>query len=912
MRYLKRGDSECPNRTSNLDFRCVYMSRSDLSSPILKGNRVRFFVALASVTALAGSTLVATATSATAAPPKPNPSAVARADQALRSHSTAVRAGTGDAYRADRTVVDRNGSTHVRYTRTYHGLRVTGGDFVVHTTKDGAFAGASVGLDAPLTLDTTPTVTSTQAHAAAEHAFHGTITATGTPELLVDASTGSGVLAWETVVSGWQPDGQLPSRLHVIVNASTGAVIGSYDEIEAVAGTGNTRHAGAVAIDTTQTDTGYALLDPSHGLGSACDMHNDVDACEPFTDADNVWGDGTAANRQTAAAEAYYGAANTFDYFKNVHGREGILGDGNGVYSRVHYGTSFENAFWDGTQMTYGDGLNDANPYTTLDITAHEMTHGVTEALVVGGMHYPVEAGGLNEATSDIFGTMAEFYANNATDVGDYNLGDTANVNGDGTPIRYMWSPNTDGYGQSCWSTATNTVDPHNAAGVGDHFYFDLAEGTGATAYGYSSPCGTARGVTGIGRAKAEKIWYRALEVYFTTSTRYVDPGSPSNTARAGTLAAAADLYGSCSTEYRAVQAAWSAVNVAGNDYCVPLHDFSISVSPSTALTDPGRTLTATVTTVATNGTPERVILSAGDLPPGVTAFFTPNAVTAGGTSTVTLTVAPAAVTGLGNITIIGTAPTATHTTPFPLTINSRPGCMGADETDQPIPDGVPKYLEAPLTFAGCAGNGSANSLVDVDIVHPYVADLVLTLVTPTGGEYQLRNRSGGNSHDVKETYTVDLSTRAVNGTWKLRVWDAATGDVGYLNRWSLNFGGGTERGTGGPCTSRNDTDVATGLYYPSLSPIAFTGCTGLIASATASVTVHIVHPAANHLEVRLRAPDGTLYLLRPASADTAINLDESYTLDLSSEPTAGTWLLWVTDCAIAPSGYIDSWSLTL
>jgi Zn-dependent metalloprotease len=76
--------------------------------------------------------------------------------------------------------------------------------------------------------------------------------------------------------------------------------------------------------------------------------------------------------------------------------------------------------------------------------------------------------------------------------------------------------------------------------------------------------------VTGIGRAKAEKIWFRALDVYFTSNTSYVNTGNPANTARAYSLRAAADLYGNCSTEYKAVRAAWTAVNVAGSDAACP------------------------------------------------------------------------------------------------------------------------------------------------------------------------------------------------------------------------------------------------------------------------------------------------------------------------------------------------------
>ena len=94
---------------------------------------------------------------------------------------------------------------------------------------------------------------------------------------------------------------------------------------------------------------------------------------------------------------------------------------GVGARSRVHYGNAYVNAFWDGTQMTYGDGASNAKPLVSLDVAAHEMSHGVTENSAA--LRYTGDAGGLNEANSDIFGTSVEWYANNAADVGDYLIG---------------------------------------------------------------------------------------------------------------------------------------------------------------------------------------------------------------------------------------------------------------------------------------------------------------------------------------------------------------------------------------------------------------------------------------------------------------------------------------------------------
>ncbi|MFG1775005.1 M4 family metallopeptidase [Micromonospora sp. NPDC049051] len=620
--------------------------------------------------------LTGVATPALAAPvtaPAPVGPAAAAAS-VLRTNPGTVQGTSAEAYQVHSTKVDANGAAHTRYTRTYQGLRVYGGDFIIHTTPNGGYAGSSVGLDAPLTLPTTAKVPAAAAKKAARAEFSGTLTAVGAPELFVDASSGKGRLAWETVVTGWQPDGQTPSKFHVVTDATTGKVIGSYDEIEAVAGTGNSVYSGSVTVDTTLSGSTYQLIDPTRGNGSTCDMNNGTSTCTTFTDADNTWGTGAASNRQSAAVDAHFGAAKTFDYFKNVHARNGIFGDGRGVPSRVHYGNNYVNAFWDGSRMTYGDGSGNSNPLVSIDVAAHEMSHGVTENVVPGGLTYSGESGGLNEATSDIFGNMVEFYANTTADPGDYQVGEKININGNGTPLRYMYNPSLDGSSHSCWSTSTKNVDVHYSSGVANHFFFNLAEGTGATSYGTSPVCGSAPAVTGIGRAKAEKIWWRALDAYFTSNTSYVNTSNPANTARAYSLRAATDLYGSCSTEYKTVQAAWTAVNVAGNDApCSTGNDFSVSLSPTSGAVNPGSSVSTTVATATTSGSAQTVTLSASGLPSGATASFSPASVTSGGSSTLTIATTAATAPGTYTVTVNG-AGAVTRSATYTLTVNGTGG----------------------------------------------------------------------------------------------------------------------------------------------------------------------------------------------------------------------------------------------
>ncbi|MEV8510631.1 M4 family metallopeptidase [Actinoplanes sp. NPDC051475] len=748
---------------------------------------MRKALALAGVTLLAGSGLAVTATSVSAAPPStPSNSLLAAAGAALENHARAVKGSPQDRYTVYSSKRDAKGNGVVRYTRTHQGLRVYGGDLVIRVGADGAFTGSSVGLAKPLSLSVTPKVGTASARAAARKAFSGKVASIGSPELFVDASSGLPVLAWETVIAGRAKDGQTPSRLHVVTDATTNAVRGSFDEIETVDGTGNSLYSGTVAIDTTPSGDAYTLVDPVRGNGRTCDLNNGTSTCTTFTDADNVWGTGAITDRASAAVDAHFGAATTFDYFHDVHGRDGIFGNGTGVPSRVHYGNAYVNAFWDGTQMTYGDGTGNAKPLVALDVAGHEMSHGVTENVVPGGLTYSGESGGLNEATSDIFGTMVEFYAHSTGDPGDYDIGEKIDIRGTGVPLRYMYNPALDGVSHSCWSTGTNGVDVHYSSGVANHFFFDLAEGTGATAYGTSPICGAAEPVVGIGREKAEKIWFRALDTYFVSNTRYVNTAAPANTARAYSLSAAADLYGLCGTEYKAVQAAWTAVNVAGSDYCPTDHDFSVAISPGTVTLDRGETVTTTLATSVTNGTPETATLTASGVPAGATVSFSPAEITAGESTTVTVTTPETLGTGTYPITLTATTPSVAHSTILTLTVRSPQGCTAANDTDVAIPDNT--TVTSNVELSGCTITPSSTSAVEMHIVHTYIGDLVVDLVAPDGSVYTLHNRAGGSTDNIDQTYAVNLSGESPDGTWTLRVQDAASIDTGYVNSWSLSL----------------------------------------------------------------------------------------------------------------------------
>ncbi|MEV6521721.1 M4 family metallopeptidase [Longispora sp. NPDC051575] len=624
---------------------------------------------------LAGLTTTAATRSAAAPPPTGRDRAVAVTGALLSTHRAEISGSDGDAYQVYATTLDPDGSTHARYTRTYRGLRVLGGDLAVHAAPDGTLTSVGNTLTRPLALDTAPTVGRASAAAGARARFAGTVRAVGTPELVVDAADGTGVLAWDTLVEGTGPDGQTPSRLHVLSAAHGGGLLRAFDEIHTAAGTGRTLRAGNVTLDTTAPGVGYRLIDPVRGGNLTCDV-GPVPTCTAMADADNTWGNNRLTDPATVAADAHYGAAVTWDYYKNVHGRSGIFNSGAGVRSLVHFGKKYANALWDGSQVLYGDGDGSTGPIISLDIAGHEMSHGVTEYSLPGGLNPTSESGALDEATSDIFGSMVEFQAANATDPGDYLIGEMLDYYHNGTPFRYMYNPRLDGSSDTCWSPNTAAKDPHFSSGVANHFFFDLAEGTGATPYGTSPVC-QGGAVTGIGRTSAARIWYRALTVYFVSTTKYVNTAAPNGTARAFTLRAAADLYGTCSVEYRTVQAAWTSVNVAGPDAaCPPPGDFSLAVGSQTGTVDPGGSTTVALTTTTTSGAPQTVNLSASGLPSGVHASFQPPSIPSDGVSVLTLAAAAAAPPGTYPLTLTGTgtAMGRAHSVLYTLTVRGSSG----------------------------------------------------------------------------------------------------------------------------------------------------------------------------------------------------------------------------------------------
>lgn len=179
---------------------------------------------------------------------------------------------------------------------------------------------------------------------------------------------------------------------------------------------------------------------------------------------------------------------------------------------RIHYGNSYENAFWDGSQMTFGDGGSTFYPLVSLDVTAHEVSHGFTE--FSSNLEYRYQSGGINEAFSDMAGEAAKYYMKGTND---FLVGDDIFKGSSGQALRYMETPSKDGRSIDNASQYYNGLDVHYSSGVYNRAFYLIA-----TANGYNTR--------------------KAFEVMVRANSLYWGPKSDYNDAACGVLNAASDL----------------------------------------------------------------------------------------------------------------------------------------------------------------------------------------------------------------------------------------------------------------------------------------------------------------------------------------------------------------------------------
>jgi Zn-dependent metalloprotease len=251
--------------------------------------------------------------------------------------------------------------------------------------------------------------------------------------------------------------------------------------------------------------------------------------------------------------EIYEWLGVTFDFYNKAYGRNSIDGGGLPLVATVHYSVDYDNAFWEGSQMVYGDG--DQQIFKTftgpLDVTGHELTHGITQ--YSGGLDYHGQSGALNESMSDVFGSLVkQYHLGQTADQADWLIGQGMFADGvHGVALRSMKAPGT------AYDDPNLGKDPqpaemahyvntngdnggvHINSGIPNHAFYLAATTLGGHAW-----------------EKAGRVWYDTL------TSSLVPSGADFATFASMTCATAGKLYGVKSTESDAVRNAWSAVGV--------------------------------------------------------------------------------------------------------------------------------------------------------------------------------------------------------------------------------------------------------------------------------------------------------------------------------------------------------------
>lgn len=494
---------------------------------------------------------------------------------------------------------DQLGHHHERFQQTYQGFPVEGSMINIHSQHGKVYAmNGDFFKFGPVALDQRLTEKNALQHALdhidanaykwelireesrLQDLKRGTTEETGPytyypeGELVIAPQNGNfkgGIyrLAWRFDIYAHAPLG----RDYVFVDALSGEIMFKLDRIHTVdvVGTAVTAYSGNRSIVVDSVVGGFLLQENGRGNGIyTWDMNNDTLLTNrvPFQDSDNYWNN-VNNDLDQYATDAHWGAEMTYDYFLLKHNRNSINGNGFRLNQHVHrYARSYGNAFWDGSSMNYGDAGN--SPFTTLDITGHEITHGLTT--FTADLIYASESGALNESFSDIFSKAIEKWArpNNFS----WELGHDLNF-----VIRNMADPRLENdprnYNGTNWVNTVGCIPDagndrcgvHTNSGVQNYWFYLLCEG-GIGTNDFNENYNVAK----IDFDTAANVAFRNLTVYLTRNSDYED-------ARFYSIESAKDLYNSCSRVHEAVADAWHAVGIGRPFSPVPISAFSAATT---------------------------------------------------------------------------------------------------------------------------------------------------------------------------------------------------------------------------------------------------------------------------------------------------------------------------------------------
>ncbi len=404
---------------------------------------------------------------------------------------------------------DTLGFKHFKYQQQHQGLPVFGQQLIVHAREDRV---TSVGGRV------TPNIGTAEPKLRAEDATQRALAATrkgivAEPESAPLRAVGNQQLGWYTLADGTPRlayevvvGAREDQRWQMYVDAGSGEVLDKWSLVHSALNRETVDSATGKVRKEGQGPTGDAVLDTAH---------------------ENAKG--------------------VYDFLKSRYDRDSIDGKGMKLKSVVHYGNKYNNAFWNGSHMTYGDG--DGVRFTPFgnasDVVGHEMIHGVTER--TANLRYQRQSGALNESWSDVFGNLIEKWMEREAGQGESDpkwlIGEQIFTPGtDGDALRSMSKPGSGydkdpqpGHMKDYKNTSSDNGGVHINSGIPNKAAYEVA--------------------MAIGQDKLSDIWYRTLTTYFTSSSQFTDAAN-------FTVQSAIDLYGSGSVEAKAVAAAWEGVGL--------------------------------------------------------------------------------------------------------------------------------------------------------------------------------------------------------------------------------------------------------------------------------------------------------------------------------------------------------------
>ena len=674
-----------------------------------------------------------------------------------------------------------HGVRNYRYAQTFRGIPVFGEDVVVSEDSAGnvrtLFGNLVSGLEQDV-VSVTPRLSKGNALAAGKRAWLGSRLAAMRTEnekselvIYVDGN-GRGHLAYAVSYFA-DSDVGTPTRPLQIVDANSGRILKQSEYLQhALVGTGP---GGNAKTGQYEYGTNYGYLDVTQS-GSTCSMSNTnvktVNLNHASTNTSSTAFSYTCPRNTVKTINGAYSPLNDAHYFGNVvfNMYQSYLGMAPLTFQlqmKVHYKNSYENAFWNGSAMTFGDGATTFYPLVSLDVSSHEVSHGFTEQQ--SGLCYDngSHCGGMNEAFSDMAGEAAEYFMRGSND---WKVG--ADIFKGTGALRYMNNPPQDGSSIDHASNMTASMDPHYSSGVYNKAFYNLA-----TTAGWNTQ-------------KAFQAFARANRDYWTANSTW-------NNGACGVETAATDL-GFTKAD---VTAAFSGVGVScsggGGGGAGDINGGALTkaVAKTGLAQSAGYNITYTMVVPAgasnlsftmSGGTGDAdMYVKFGSAPTDSSydcrpyksgnaetcTFATPSA----GTYHVRLK----AYSAFSGVSLVGNYSTG--------------GGGGGTQTysnttDVNIPDNNSTGVTSNIAVSGRSGNGQASTPVAVAIVHPYIGDLIVDLIAPDGSVYNIHNRTGGSADNINKTDNINLSGEALNGTWKLRARDRAASDTGKIDSWSITF----------------------------------------------------------------------------------------------------------------------------